>query len=59
MAKIIGVIQVEGGSGRSTVSTNLARELLKQGKTALIDSDTPQGAIFLSNWCSPWFLLMV
>ena len=42
-AKIIGVIQVKGGAGRSTVSTNLAGELSKQGRTVLIDCDMPQG----------------
>jgi chromosome partitioning protein len=41
--KVIGVIQVKGGAGRSTVSTNLAGELSKQGKTVLIDCDMPQG----------------
>ena len=41
--KIIGVIQVKGGAGRSTVSTNLAGELSKVGKTVLIDCDMPQG----------------
>jgi chromosome partitioning protein len=41
--KIIGVIQVKGGAGRSTVSTNLAGELSKHGKTVLIDCDMPQG----------------
>lgn len=43
MTKVIGVIQVKGGAGRSTVSTNLAGELSKQGKTVLIDCDMPQG----------------
>lgn len=43
MPKIIGVIQVKGGAGRSTVSTNLAGELSKQAKTVLIDCDMPQG----------------
>ena len=43
MTKVIGVIQVKGGAGRSTVSTNLAGELSKQGKTILIDCDMPQG----------------
>lgn len=43
MAKIIGVIQVKGGAGRSTVSTNLAGELSKLGPTVLIDCDMPQG----------------
>ena len=42
-AKTIGVIQVKGGAGRSTVSTNLAGELSKHGKTVLIDCDMPQG----------------
>ena len=42
-AKIVGVVQVKGGAGRSTVSTNLAGELSKQGKTVLIDCDMPQG----------------
>lgn len=43
MPKVIGVIQVKGGAGRSTVSTNLAGELSKIGKTVLIDGDMPQG----------------
>lgn len=43
MTKIIGLIQVKGGAGRSTVSTNLAGELSKSGKTVLIDCDMPQG----------------
>jgi len=43
MPKVIGVIQVKGGAGRSTVSTNLAGELSKLGKTILIDCDMPQG----------------
>lgn len=42
-AKTIGIIQVKGGAGRSTVSTNLAGELSKIGKTVLIDCDMPQG----------------
>lgn len=43
MPKTIGVIQVKGGAGRSTVATNLAGELAKQGSTVLIDCDMPQG----------------
>lgn len=43
MAKIIGLIQVKGGAGRSTIATNLAGALSKQGKTMLIDCDLPQG----------------
>ena len=34
---------MKGGAGRSTVSTNLAGELSKLGKTVLIDCDMPQG----------------
>ena len=49
-AKTIGVIQVKGGAGRSTVSTNLAGELSKQGKTVLIDCDMPQGTS--ASWFS-------
>ena len=41
--KVIGIIQIKGGSGRSTISTNLAGEFSKQGKTVLIDCDMPQG----------------
>jgi chromosome partitioning protein len=41
--KIVGVIQVKGGAGRSTLATNLAGELSKLGKTVLIDGDMPQG----------------
>jgi chromosome partitioning protein len=49
-AKTIGVIQVKGGAGRSTVSTNLAGELSKIGKTVLIDCDMPQGTA--ASWFS-------
>ena len=48
--KVIGVIQVKGGAGRSTVSTNLAGELSKLGKTVLIDCDMPQGTA--ASWYS-------
>jgi len=43
MTKTIGIVQVKGGAGRSTVATNLAGELSKQGSTVLIDCDMPQG----------------
>lgn len=43
MTKIIGLVQVKGGAGRSTVATNLAGELARVGKTVLIDADMPQG----------------
>jgi len=43
MTKVIGLIQVKGGTGRSTIATNLAGELAKQGLVLLIDCDMPQG----------------
>ena len=49
-AKIIGIIQVKGGAGRSTLATNLAGELAKVGKTVLIDGDMPQGTS--ASWYS-------
>ena len=36
MTKIIGLVQVKGGAGRSTVSTNLAGELPNSSKASLI-----------------------
>lgn len=50
-AKTIGVIQVKGGAGRSTLSTNLAGELSRLGRTVLIDCDMPQGT------SASWFAL--
>lgn len=43
MTKIIGVIQVKGGAGRSTVATNLAVNLSMKYSTTLVDCDLPQG----------------
>jgi chromosome partitioning protein len=43
VGRIIGVVQVKGGVGRSTLATNLAAALSKYGQTALIDADVPQG----------------
>ena len=43
MATIIGIIQVKGGVGRSTIATNLAGLLSARRKVALIDCDMPQG----------------
>lgn len=40
---MIGLVQVKGGAGRSTLATNLAGELSKRGKTILFDCDLPQG----------------
>lgn len=50
MAKTIGLIQVKGGAGRSTIATNLAGAFSKQGRTALIDCDMPQGTS--ASWYS-------
>ncbi len=41
--KIIGLAQVKGGAGRSTVATNLAGELARFHDVLLIDCDLPQG----------------
>lgn len=49
--KIVGIIQVKGGAGRSTVATNLAGELSKIGRTVLIDGDMPQGT------AASWFAM--
>ena len=43
MAGIIGIIQVKGGVGRSTIATNLAAHLASEAPTALVDCDLPQG----------------
>ncbi|MCP4127374.1 MAG: ParA family protein [Gammaproteobacteria bacterium] len=43
MAQIIGIVQVKGGAGRSTVATNMAATLAQKAATALIDCDMPQG----------------
>jgi chromosome partitioning protein len=43
MTEIIGIIQVKGGVGRSTIATNLAAILSGHSSTLLIDCDLPQG----------------
>lgn len=43
MASIIGIVQVKGGVGRSTIATNLAAYLAMEAPTALVDCDLPQG----------------
>ena len=48
--KLIGVVQVKGGAGRSTVATNLAGELSKTARTILVDCDMPQGTA--SSWAA-------
>lgn len=51
MSKVIGIIQVKGGAGRSTIATNLAGILSAEGKrVALIDCDMPQGTS--ASWAS-------
>ncbi len=49
--KIIAITQIKGGAGRSTLATNLAGELSKQGDTVLIDADMPQGT------AASWFTM--
>lgn len=48
---IISVVNLKGGVGRSTLSTNLAGELAKTAQVLLIDADTPQST------ASSWFAL--
>lgn len=50
MAKVIGVIQVKGGVGRSTIATNMAGAMSEKNKTVLIDCDMPQGTS--ASWFS-------
>jgi len=50
MAQIIGLIQVKGGAGRSTIATNLAGMFATKYRTALIDCDMPQGTS--ASWYS-------
>jgi chromosome partitioning protein len=42
MASIIAVLNMKGGSGKSTVATNLARGLQDHGSVCIVDAD-PQG----------------
>ena len=50
MAYIIGIIQVKGGAGRSTVATNLAGMMSANKRVALIDCDMPQATS--ASWYS-------
>ncbi|NDU91152.1 MAG: AAA family ATPase [Ferrovum sp.] len=43
MAQTIGIIQIKGGAGRSTLATNLSALLAERNTVALIDADMPQG----------------
>ena len=49
MAKIISIIQVKGGAGRSTIATNLAG-MMESKRVALIDCDIPQATS--ASWAS-------
>lgn len=42
MASIIAVLNMKGGSGKSTIATNLARGLQEYGSVCIVDAD-PQG----------------
>ena len=50
MAKIIGIIQVKGGTGKSTLVTNLAGIMATKRKIILIDADMPQATS--ASWAS-------
>lgn len=49
--KVISIVNLKGGCGRSTLSTNLAGELSKLDSTVLIDTDLPQGT------AASWFAI--
>ena len=51
MGKIVALVQVKGGAGRSTIATNIAAALSTEAKTGLIDCDMPQGTAM------SWFAL--
>jgi chromosome partitioning protein len=48
--RTVGIVQVKGGAGRSTVATTIAGELAKHGSVALIDCDQPQGTA--ASWAA-------
>lgn len=49
-AHILGLIQVKGGAGRSTIATNLAGMIAANKRVALIDCDLPQATS--ASWYS-------
>lgn len=50
MAHIVGIIQVKGGAGRSTIATNLTGMMASHKRVALIDCDIPQASA--ASWAS-------
>lgn len=50
MSKVIGIVQLKGGAGRSTVATNLAAVLARKHSVTLVDCDVPQGTS--ASWYS-------
>lgn len=50
MAHIVGIIQVKGGAGRSTIATNLVGMMASHKRVALIDCDIPQASA--ASWAS-------
>lgn len=52
MSSIIAVLNMKGGSGKSTVATNLARGLQEHGETCVVDAD-PQGTALRWDNASP------
>jgi chromosome partitioning protein len=42
MGKIISLVQLKGGVGRSTIATNLAGTLAEHSRVVLVDCDAPQ-----------------
>ena len=50
MAHIIGIIQIKGGTGKSTLVTNLAGMMATKKKVVLIDADMPQATS--ASWAS-------
>lgn len=50
MAKTIAICQLKGGTGRSTLATNLAGELSKAGEVVLLDADMPQATA--ASWAA-------
>jgi chromosome partitioning protein len=50
MTKVIGIVQLKGGAGRSTLATNLGALLAREAPTAIVDCDMPQGTT--ASWYS-------